>query len=204
MYAVWALRKLRIPDNLTTLAYRTIKNYIWEGKLDEGERLTEDFVAHQLGISKSPVREALNRLETRGADPHRAPRGAYLRTLRRQGHRRPVRFARGARNARGAHGGDRRRVLVDALRESIRRMREYLQGQRQAPLHRRGHPLPQPAGECHRERAAGSKMLENVQQQIWLFRRKTYDLSGSKARGVPHRHRHGAGKRRPADAAERP
>ena len=60
------MKKLKIPSNLTTLAYNSIKEYILEGRLDENSRLTEEFLSTQLGISKSPIREALNRLETEG------------------------------------------------------------------------------------------------------------------------------------------
>ena len=47
------VKKLRIPTNLTSLAYTSIKQYILEGRLDETSRLTEEFLANQLGISKS-------------------------------------------------------------------------------------------------------------------------------------------------------
>jgi DNA-binding GntR family transcriptional regulator len=35
------MKKLKIPSNLTSLAYDSIKRYILDGKLDEGARLTE-------------------------------------------------------------------------------------------------------------------------------------------------------------------
>src|SRR5215469_18757370 len=73
------MRKLKIPTNLTSLAYRSIKDYILEGRLDEESRLTEEFLSGQLGISKSPIREALNRLEAEGLVRIEARRGAYLR-----------------------------------------------------------------------------------------------------------------------------
>ena len=57
------MRKLRIPGNLTSLAYRSIEEYILEGCLEENRRLTEEFLSRQLGISKSPIRETMNRLE---------------------------------------------------------------------------------------------------------------------------------------------
>src|SRR5499427_1918248 len=75
------MRKLKIPTNLTALAYRSIKDYILEGRLDEDSRLTEEFLSSQLGISKSPIREALNRLEAEGLIRIEARRGAYLRRL---------------------------------------------------------------------------------------------------------------------------
>jgi len=60
------MKKLAIPNNLTTMAYNSIKEYIVNGRLDDNSRLTEEFLSTQLGISKSPIREALNRLEAEG------------------------------------------------------------------------------------------------------------------------------------------
>ncbi len=72
---------LKIPKypNLTELAYLHIKQYILEGSFSEGTKLTEDALAAQLGISKSPVREALNRLESEGLVSIEPRRGAYVR-----------------------------------------------------------------------------------------------------------------------------
>ena len=39
------MKKLKIPSNLTTLAYNSIKEYILEGRLDENSRLTEEFLS---------------------------------------------------------------------------------------------------------------------------------------------------------------
>src|SRR6478672_3410109 len=75
------MQKLSIPANLTQLAYRSIKGYILDGRLDEHSRLTEEFLSTQLGISKSPIREALNRLETEGLIKIEPRKGAYLRRL---------------------------------------------------------------------------------------------------------------------------
>ena len=74
------MKKLELPPNLTSLAYENIKRYILDGRLDEGARLTEEFVSTHLGISKSPIREALNRLETEGFIHIEPRRGAYLRS----------------------------------------------------------------------------------------------------------------------------
>jgi DNA-binding GntR family transcriptional regulator len=72
---------LKIPKypNLTELAYLHIKQYILEGSFGEGSKLTEDTLADQLGISKSPVREALNRLESEGLVSIEPRRGAFVR-----------------------------------------------------------------------------------------------------------------------------
>jgi len=68
----------RVP-NLTDLAYQSLKQHMLDGSLVEGARLTEDQLAKQLGISKSPVREALNRLEAEGLILIQPRRGAYVR-----------------------------------------------------------------------------------------------------------------------------
>src|SRR5882724_6322032 len=73
------IEKLAPQRNLTALAYESIKRYILEGDLDEDSRLTEDFLSGQLGISKSPVREALNTLQSEGLIRIEPRRGAYLR-----------------------------------------------------------------------------------------------------------------------------
>src|SRR6201999_1519092 len=74
-----SIRKLTAPQNLTALAYNSIKRHILEGKLDEETRLTEEFLSKRLGISKSPVREALNTLQAEGLIHIEPRRGARLR-----------------------------------------------------------------------------------------------------------------------------
>ncbi len=73
------MKKLTNIPNLTELTYRSIKAQLLDGTLREGMRLTEELLATQLGISKSPVREALNRLEAEGLVCIEARRGAYVR-----------------------------------------------------------------------------------------------------------------------------
>lgn len=62
------MKKLTNVPNLTELTNRSIKEKLLDGSFREGTRLTEEQLSSQLGISKSPVREALNRLESEG--PH--------------------------------------------------------------------------------------------------------------------------------------
>lgn len=47
-------------------AYNYIKNAIIEGEFEAGKRLTEEFLANLLQLSRTPIREALNRLSTEG------------------------------------------------------------------------------------------------------------------------------------------
>lgn len=75
------IKKFALPQNLTALAYESIKRYIMEADLDEEARLTEEFFSRQLGISKSPVREALNSLQTEGLIRIEPRRGGLSETL---------------------------------------------------------------------------------------------------------------------------
>jgi DNA-binding GntR family transcriptional regulator len=70
--------KPRTPVNLTQRAYRAIRDQLISGKLDGRKHLTEGFFAASLGISKSPIREALNRLESDGLIKISPRRGAFV------------------------------------------------------------------------------------------------------------------------------
>jgi hypothetical protein len=48
-----SMKKLKAPQNLTALAYKSIKAHILQEELDETTRLTEELLSRQLGISKS-------------------------------------------------------------------------------------------------------------------------------------------------------
>jgi DNA-binding GntR family transcriptional regulator len=54
---------LSIGPTLADQAYRALREEIISGKLKPGERLTERHLATHLGVSPTPVREALQRLE---------------------------------------------------------------------------------------------------------------------------------------------
>jgi DNA-binding GntR family transcriptional regulator len=54
---------LSIGPTLSDQAYRALREEIISGKLKPGERLTERHLATRLGVSPTPIREALQRLE---------------------------------------------------------------------------------------------------------------------------------------------
>jgi DNA-binding GntR family transcriptional regulator len=69
------------PENLATEVARHLREQIIDGDLAAGERVNEARVMRELGLSRSPVREALRILEAEGLvtlEPHR---GAHVRTL---------------------------------------------------------------------------------------------------------------------------
>jgi DNA-binding GntR family transcriptional regulator len=173
------MKKLKIPSNLTTLAYNSIKEYILEGRLNENSRLTEEFLSTQLGISKSPIREALNRLETEGLIRIEPRRGAYLRRLSTE----EVTDLYDLREALETHVVRTAKLspaVLAELHQSLKRQRAFLKANDRAhyieeDVHFHA-ALAQATGNGHL-----CSVLENIQNQIWLSRRNSYDLSSSTA-----------------------
>jgi DNA-binding GntR family transcriptional regulator len=175
------MKKLSIPANLTQLAYKSIKEYILDGRLDEHSRLTEEFLSGQLGISKSPIREALNRLETEGLIRIEPRRGAYLRSFSVKESQDLYDF-REALEVHAVRTANITPALMIDLKRSIESQRRYLAAndrcryiEEDASFHAK---LAEATGN---ERLM--KELENLQNQIWLSCRQTYDLSKSTALG---------------------
>jgi DNA-binding GntR family transcriptional regulator len=48
------------------LAYQALRDAICSGELTQGTRLNQDELARRLGVSRAPIRDALNRLEAEG------------------------------------------------------------------------------------------------------------------------------------------
>ena len=68
------LGKLSRPESLSEMAQRELRNAIIEGRLKLGDQLSEIRLSKMLGISKTPVREALMQLRREGLvqiDPQR-------------------------------------------------------------------------------------------------------------------------------------
>ena len=63
------------------VAYRYIRSAIQGGQFKPGERLREIELAKQIGLSRTPIREALSRLETEGLVAHDATRGVVVAEL---------------------------------------------------------------------------------------------------------------------------
>lgn len=71
--------RLKIAKSITQRSYELIRAQILRGELNASQRLTEAYFAKLFGISKSPIREALNRLEADGLIVIRPRRGAFVR-----------------------------------------------------------------------------------------------------------------------------
>ncbi len=76
------LRKLQ-SNSLADKARDMIRAAIFEGHIQPEERLTIEHIAEQLGISRTPVREALKALETDGIVKLLPNRGAIVQSFSR-------------------------------------------------------------------------------------------------------------------------
>src|SRR5215471_6042619 len=173
------MKKLKIPSNLTTLAYNSIKEYILDGKMDEDSRLTEDFLSNQLGISKSPIREALNRLEAEGLIRIEPRKGAYLRRLSID----EINELYDLREALEVHVVRTAKLtpaLLAELRQSLKRQRALLKANDKAHYIQEDTAFHAKLAQSTQNKYLCS-VLENIQNQIWLSRRTSYDLSSSSA-----------------------
>ena len=87
-----------LGPNASAGAAELIRQAIVDGRVVPGQRLKEEELAQQLGISRTPVREALLVLQTEGlveASPNRGRNRPLVRALGPGGHVRVARAARG-------------------------------------------------------------------------------------------------------------
>lgn len=73
--------RLERPKSLTELVKEHVRTRITNGELMLGEALSENVLAAQLGISKTPVREALLQLKLEGLVDIQPQRGSFVFTM---------------------------------------------------------------------------------------------------------------------------
>ncbi|TYP55413.1 GntR family transcriptional regulator [Thermosediminibacter litoriperuensis] len=66
------------------LIYEHIRRMIFSGELKDGERLVEKDLAERLKVSRTPVREALRKLETEGLVVHLPRKGVVVKGFSRE------------------------------------------------------------------------------------------------------------------------
>jgi DNA-binding GntR family transcriptional regulator len=72
------LGPIQKPKSLTEIAYETIKDGILSGKLAVGQGYSELGLAREMGISRTPIREALLKLETENFVVFHARKGVSI------------------------------------------------------------------------------------------------------------------------------
>ena len=73
--------QFKIPKKFVPVrerAYNDLKSDLLSGRFIPGERLTEEHLAKSLGVSRTPVREALHKLESEGLVKPLESRGFYV------------------------------------------------------------------------------------------------------------------------------
>ena len=76
--AMAMIRPLQRPVPLRQSVYDALIDLIVGGELPPGQHMVETDLAHQLGVSRQPIREALHRMEAEGWVDLRPSQGAFV------------------------------------------------------------------------------------------------------------------------------
>ena len=109
-------------------AHETLVAQIKAGTFVSGDRLREEDVGAKLNLSRTPVREALRRLESEGIVEHRARVGAVIRSLTHgevvELYEMRVVLERTAAQMAAKHGASAEFDALDALNDRIEAARD--------------------------------------------------------------------------------
>jgi DNA-binding GntR family transcriptional regulator len=75
------MNKIERPKSLTELVTDSVRQQIVTGTLELGSSLSEVRIAKEMGVSRTPIREAFNRLEMEGLVHTVAQRGTFVFSL---------------------------------------------------------------------------------------------------------------------------
>ena len=173
------MKKLKIPSDLTDLTYNSIKQHILDGHFADDEKLTEASLSEQLGISRSPIREALNSLEKEGLIRIEPRRGAYVKQFSPK----EVLDLYNLREVLEAYAVRMAEVtpkLIASLEASIERIRTLLAENKKLEFMAEDVYFHNMIAAASGNEALCA-VLDNVQNQLRLFRIRTYKLSSSTA-----------------------
>ena len=179
-----SLKKLRSSANLTERAHRSIRQYILARNPGTEVRLTETFFAEQLGISKSPVREALNSLQSEGLLRIEPRRGAFIHKFSGK-EISELYELREALETFATAIVPITPALVAELRGSVDRTEDLLRLGKKAAYIEEDiffHRLIVSSAGNHEL----SRVHSNLQDKLWLCRCQTYQLTSS---DTPSAHR---------------
>jgi DNA-binding GntR family transcriptional regulator len=171
--------KPKNTSSLTEHAHQSIKRYILNKNMARDERLTEEFFARELGISKSPVREAMNALEREGLLRIEPRRGAFVRIFSER-EIADLYAVREILEVYAAMHAEVTEAFVAELRASVERTKEILLRDDKA-----SHIEEDIAFHAQIVESAGNAELTrvhaNIQEKLWLCRCQTYQITSTDA-----------------------
>jgi DNA-binding GntR family transcriptional regulator len=75
------MKALTRPKSLTEIVAESLRDWVISGDMDLGSQLSEARIAQDLSVSRTPVREAINRLEMEGLLTVEPQRGTFVFSL---------------------------------------------------------------------------------------------------------------------------
>ena len=170
-----AIEKLDAVVSLTDQAHRSIKRFILAGSLDAEERVTESFFADRLGISKSPVREALNALQNEGLLRIEPRKGIYVHRFNAK-EITDLYELREALEVFATQVVEITDELIEALRCSLDRTQKFLDVDDKAAYIEEDIAFHQMIVNSTGNGELG-RVHTNIQDKLWLCRCQTYQLT---------------------------
>jgi len=174
------------PESLGQMVYDAIRDAIVEQLIPPGSPVSEAELARQLGVSKTPVREALLRLQTIGLVEPAGPRGARVvlpsDELLRHAYEVRAALESGVARLAAAHAtGEQTEAIVDAARRSMEcAEREEITGFQE--WDRRFHRLT--AGACDNARLV--ELVDNAATLARILRDRDGPTPGDAMRCAQH------------------
>jgi len=166
---------LKIPENLTQIAFKHIRDEIIRGKLNGRQHLTENYFAARYGISKSPVREALNRLESEGLITIVPRRGAFVVNLSVQDIE-EIFDLREALETLAVKDAILDRTVLGNMRTAVESARKYREENDKANYVRADAAFHTTLSEASTNSRL-KRILENMLNQMLIVRYRTFELS---------------------------
>ncbi|MER3456834.1 MAG: GntR family transcriptional regulator [candidate division GAL15 bacterium] len=160
-------------------AYRLIQERILRGQLRPGQRVIIDVLARELGMSPTPIREALRQLEAEGVVVYRPHAGARVADVNARAYAEVVSVRAVLEGWATALGAPRARAQLQRLRSLNARMREAVQREDLGTFDRLNRRF-------HRALYAGCgnrllrELLENLRARTKLVRQSVFPF-------IPHR-----------------
>jgi DNA-binding GntR family transcriptional regulator len=157
------------PDRLNIASvvdqvYAAIRERISSGSLPRGGRVHQEDLAEELGVSRTPVREALRRLAAEGLVEMRTNRGARVADVDQGG-------MRGAYEARlVVEPGAARLAAQQQLAEPLARMRAAVDAQRRAVRSVQRSFEANRAFHLALVAASGNEFLIQLAERLWVAR----------------------------------